>query len=416
MYESLLQIKSPKTRVEMIQTILSSPEHVKAAKEAGLYSHLLHYIQVVSNGGHSSLPGEQGQIENPGRQENLPLPQITSQKRGTSSGSVSSTVALRGGAATMNKKGKEANEKGNEKALNYFAACLRILDLEEEVALSQEALKKAYKKAVVRAHPDKGGSEKEFEAVTRAYGYLGEILMRIHGGRGTSGKVDAPTQLASGRKEDAKGWMHAEPVRLNPDKLDLKSFNDMYEKTRIPDPEESGYGDWLSNETNTPSSTQKFGGKFNRDVFNKAFEGEMKSSDRQKNNGQIANVLQPEEMSLASRMGFGVALGRTGKDDYTVAPNEQGLKYTDLKKAYTEYNTFSQQTSGVEIANRSLSQFTEDRKKAPTPLRDYELEALKAAEDSVKRGEDARRMRVAQEAIQENDYFERMKRLVIRNN
>jgi len=33
--------------------------------------------------------------------------------------------------------------KRNEKALNYFQKCLEVLGLEEEVALTEEALKKA---------------------------------------------------------------------------------------------------------------------------------------------------------------------------------------------------------------------------------------------------------------------------------
>jgi curved DNA-binding protein CbpA len=299
----------------------------------------------------------------------------------------------------------------SEKAMNYFSACLRILGLEEEVALTAEGLKSAYKKSVVRAHPDKGGSEKEFEAVTRAYAYLGEILSRIHGGRSTEGKVEAPTALSSGRTNDAAAWKMVEPVQLNPSKLNLDAFNNMFEKTRIPDPEESGYGDWLKGSESTGSGAKQFSGKFNRDVFHREFENEQKS----KGPSQGQGALVAQELSLASRMGFATELGRSARDDYTVAANERGVAYTDLKKAYTEYNTFSHQTAGIQLSARSMDQVSKERESAPVPLANSEMAALAAAEASMLRREEQRKMTMAQEAVEENSYFERMKRLVIRN-
>ena len=224
MYQNLLAIQSPDTRMQMIQTLLSSPEHMNVARAAGIYGHLLHYVQQVKTGMKVPLlPGEQGQQQKPQGQQGQ---QIVASSR------PANQVTAR-----------QATQSGNEKAMNYFSACLRILGLEEEVALTAETLKSAYKKSVVRAHPDKGGSEKEFEAVTRAYAYLGEILSRIHGGRKKEGKVEAPTTLSAGRGVEADAWKMVEPVQLNPSKLNLDAFNSMFEKTRIPDPEESGYGD-----------------------------------------------------------------------------------------------------------------------------------------------------------------------------
>jgi curved DNA-binding protein CbpA len=276
------------------------------------------------------------------------------------------------------------------------------------VALTADLLKAAYKKAVVRAHPDKGGSEKEFEAVTRAYAYLGEIIRHFNGGRAKEGVVEAPTALQTTRATEADRWKHVEPVALNPNKLDLNAFNTMFEKTRIPDPEESGYGDWLKG-SETIANGPQFGGKFNRDVFNRAFEDEAKSRSR-----GSGNSLMVQEMSLASRMGA-TELGRGAKEDYTVAPHEGRVAFTDLKKAYTEYNTFSHETAGVQMEERSFDQVSKSRKAAPPPLTDHEMEALRVAEAQQARMEEQRKLRMAQQAVAENDYFERMKRLVITN-
>ena len=407
-YQNLLAIQSPDTRMQMIQTLLSSPEHMNFARNAGIYGHLLHYVQQVKTGmkapllpGESSGQGGGGQQQQSLLQQQQPFLQQQKQQLVTTSRPANQVTA------------RQASQAGNEKAMNYFSACLRILGLEEEIALTAETLKSAYKKAVVRAHPDKGGSEKEFEAVTRAYAYLGEIISRIHGGRKKEGKVEAPTTLSAGRGVEADAWKMVEPVQLNPSKLNLDAFNSMFEKTRIPDPEESGYGDWLKGGDDAGgSSAPKFGGKFNRDVFNQAFAEEQRSKGPA---GGRSNAIVAQELSLASRMGFATELGRSGRDDYTVAANERGVAYTDLKKAYTEYNTFSHQTAGVKVDNRSIAQLSKEREKAPAPLANAEMEELQRAEAALLKREEQRRMTMAEEAIAENSYFERMKRLVIRN-
>lgn len=399
MYQNLLAIQSPGQKAQMIQTILSSPEHASSARAAGIYGHLLHYVQVIQAGGAApALPGQRASVSQPLQQ----VQQITN-------GSSHSYQQL-SHSSNQQLRTPQASSSGNEKAMNYFSACLRILGLEEEVALTEETLKSAYKKAVVRAHPDKGGSEKEFEAVTRAFAYLGEILRRIHGGRAKEGKVEAPTALKGGRDVEADKWKMVEPTALNPQKLDMKVFNQIFEQTRIPDPEETGYGDWLKG-GDAESSGPQFSGKFNRDVFNKVFDEDAKKKQR-----GPSNALMVQEMSLASRMGYATELGRGAREDFTVAPHEGKMAFTDLKKAYTEYNTFSHETAGVQIDTRTLDQVQKDRKAAPAPLQDHEMEALRAAEQAVQRGEQQRQLRMAQQAISEQDYFERMKsRLTIRN-
>jgi curved DNA-binding protein CbpA len=399
-YQNILNIQSPGTRAQMIQTLLSSPEHTESARASGVYGHLLHYVQCVKEGrAPPPLPGQGGAGSGPGQGQGTQAQQA----RGNPNSQM--TVHRTDGSTVT------TSQRGNEKAINYFSACLRILGLEEEVALTDAILKAAYKKAALRAHPDKGGSEKEFEAVTKAFAYLGEILTRIRGGRAVDGKVEAPTALASGREEAADKWKIT-PVQLNPSKLNVDAFNSMFEKTRIPDPEESGYGDWLKGADENKSVN--FSGKFNRDVFHKAFEEE--SSQRPMRGG--GNAIIAQELSLARGMGYATELGRTSRDDYTVAAVEtgKGQSFTDLKKAYTEYNTFTHQTANVKVsANRNLDQMATERKSAPAPLADAEMSALRDAEMALARQEELRKRRVAEEAIAENSYFERMKRLVIRN-
>jgi curved DNA-binding protein CbpA len=299
----------------------------------------------------------------------------------------------------------------NEKALNYFQSCLQVLGLEEEVALTDEALKKAYKRAAIRAHPDKGGSEEEFEAVTRAHAYLGEILLRIRGGRKKEGRVDAPDALRDERGREAKAWEMAEPVRLNPKKLDLDAFNKMFEQTRIPDPEDEGYGDWLkSADGEGGAGGAKFSGKFNRDVFNRAFEEEAKAKAR--GSGQELALRQPEALTLAPTSG--VLLGRGGGGDFTAAANAS-MKFTDLRNAFTSENMITTQVADVKVEQRSFDRYSQQYKAAPAPLADHEMAAIAAAEKATAERERRRQVRAAEEDSVASQYFDRMKRLVITN-
>ena len=399
-YRDLLRIQNPTVRTEMIRTLLAGQEYVISARLAGVYSHLLAYIARTQAGERpAALPGEMAMsavVQQ--QQQQQPQPQ----QRGTQIVDFAPpAIQQRPGAQVM--KGRR-----NEKALNYFQVCLEVLGLEEEVALTEESLKKAYKRVALKAHPDKGGNEEDFEAITRAHAYLGEILLRIKGGRKKEGKVEAPDALQDSRTTASKEWEMVEPVRLNPKKLDLNAFNQMFEQTRIPDPEEDGYGDWLKG-ADGPESGPKFGGKFNRDVFNQAFEEEAK---KRRSQGQDLALRQPEALTLAPNAG--VELGRTGGGGFTAAANAN-LKFTDLRNAYTSENMITNQVSDVRVESRSFEQYSSSRKAAPTPLSNAEMAGVAAAEAAAARREEQRRLRAAQEDSLGAQYFERMKRLVITN-
>lgn len=391
-YQNLLNIQSVRTRYEMIQTLLAGQEYVHSFRQAGIYSHMLQYCSKVQRG------------ENPGV---LPYEQSQQQQ--------SYSLTLQPQQNQQNQRqplDRLTKNNSNEKALGYFQICLQVLGLEEEVALTEQELKKAYKRAAMKSHPDKGGSEKAFEGVTRAYAYLSEILKRIQGGRaGPLKEVQAPTLLQTERKKDAEVFKQVEPVRLNPNKLDLSAFNQMFEQTRVPDPDEDGYGDWLKNESGSDKKTQAFSGKFNRDVFNTMFEKEA-TSVRDVRQTNALTVVSPQALMLAPN--YGVELGRDRPTDYTAAANSSvGLKFTDLKSAYTTESTFSGQVADVHVDKRDFNSYQENRKRAPDPLRNEEVEALAAMEKEQEEREKRRQVRAAQEHMVANDYHERMKRLVI---
>ena len=421
-YRDLIRIQNPQTRSDMIRTVLAGQEYTAAARAAGVYAHLLSYVGRVQGGEQPPLlPGEadatatrRGFVPAPAP---LPRPQEMIEY---GVNAIRPIVQQR--PAQIVAKGRR-----NEKAISYFQSCLQVLGLEEEVALTDDALKRAYKRAAVKAHPDKGGSEEEFEAVTRAHAYLGEILRRISG-RGGSGGAAAPSEppsmpygggshpaLQNGGVHDARpsaavlppSLNTIEPVRLNPNKLDLNAFNEMFEKTRIPDPDDDGYGDWLKDNTAT-GEAPKFSGKFNRDVFNAAFEEEARRSRGGAGGPGLADV---EAMTLAPHA---VEIGRGKASSYTAAANAS-LKFTDLRSAYTDDANITSQVANVQVEDRKFATYSAQWKQGPTPLKDGELAAIKAAEQRDAAREEQRRARADQQRSVEEEYFNRMKGLVITN-
>ena len=393
-YKNILHIQSPTTRIQMIETLLAGQEYVATAKKTGLYGAILSYVVSVRRGDPAVLPGEQTS----GHQQQVQV------------------QGHRGNGPAENRVVSRPGDSGaHAKAISFFSQCLQILDLSEEVALDEKRLKDAYKKASIKAHPDKGGSEQAFDNVTRAYAYLGDILRRVRGGRTETVNVseESPARLSAARDQHSDGWKMTEPVKLNPKSLNMETFNKVFEETRLPDPDGDGYGDWLKNaETDGTLGgyKNKFNGKFNRSVFNEAFENEIKTRANQRGlNNQIANR-QPEALVMAPTMG--IELGREKPDDFTGA-NLNGLKYTDLKRAYTSDSTFSHQVSDVRVSNKSFDAAATERKSAPAPLSSEEMDAIVEGERRLAQQQLQRANRMAEEDKRISEHFARMQRYVI---
>jgi len=402
-YKKLLAIQNPQTRLQMIDTLLGDPNVVYSAKVSGVYGSLLQYTGAIRHNNQPPLlPGEVQQQQQP--------PQRATAQRQIMNQHNPVQMQIVQNKPQQDHYQRLAKPKSKDKALSFFTACLKVLGIEEEVALTEEALKKAYKKAAIRVHPDKGGSKDAFDAVTRAYAYLQDILRLVKGRSGSEGAaVPELDTVNKQRNEHSQSWaMPKEPVVLNAKDLNLTAFNKLFEETRIPDPDEDGYGDWLKDNAETKEKRikgKKFSEEFNRDVFNRMFEEEQQSHG----GNQVIRFQHPQELTLATS---GVELGRDRPADYTAAPNAD-VQYTDLRQAYTKENTISEKVKGIRVEARDFNSYQAQRERAPDVYNQSELDALHYHEAQQKAREDTRRFRAAQEQVGAQDYFERMKQRVI---
>lgn len=433
MYSNLLQIRDPYTRVQMIQMCMNGMEYIQSAKRAGVYSYLLHYVSSVQQSGTVPLlPGEHASAATPSVSNPLPLSRPSSSSSTFHSSmslpsvpnnnkppSTSSSFAVQHASAPSS--WKVVAETPVSKATTYFASCLEVLGIQEEIVLDMESLKKSYKRAAIRAHPDKGGTEEQFHAVTHAYTYLAAILKQMKGTtKNTTSPVGPadPAHAVDRRAQDAKQWeFTGEPIHLNPDKLDLSRFNQMFDQLHIPDPGSDGYGDWLKSAGDSisgGSSKPMFKGEFNRDVFNRMFEEETRNGKSSAAGGTSSHALMvhPEEMALTLNPSSGVNYLGHRPDSFTAAPNDK-MQYTDLRGAYSGEASISDKVADVRVGTRNLEQYRASREKAPDPLTDTEMHAIHAFEQRQKQAAQLQERRRAEAAVQQQSYFERMKQQVI---
>lgn len=416
-YKKIIHIKDPSVRLSTLQMLMSGPEYIVSAKTAGIYPQLLQYISLLNAGRNPGpLPLTQVPAQVPAQvqvqqqhtasiqeqqyrqmQQRQPQNQITTYSESTI-GSV--------GASSYNKLYKP---RSTEKALSFFQSCLQILGIEESASLSEDLLKKSYKRAAIKSHPDKGGSEKEFEAVTRAYAYLVEVVKRVSGGSGAgaaAGPIPSMDTVQTQRRETA--YQHEAPQTLDPKNLNMGMFNKVFEETRMPEPDEDGYGDWLKDEAGGAGPKNKFGGKFNRDVFNKVFEEDARSNSKSQ---AIMTYHDPQEIIPVA----GVELGRDRPSDYTAPFNADGLQYTDLKNAYTRENTFSSKVANVQVSDRTYDRVVMERKSAPSAYSDAERALMEQAQRQREVQERQRQVRAAEEGMAAQRYAEQLKRRLLVN-
>lgn len=419
-YANIIQIRDPVKRVQMINTCLASMEYVSSAKRSGVYSYLLNYVAIVNSGGKAPvLPGEQQGLV---QQQTQVVPRAL-QPNFTNNGIGATHPSLINAPSASSYQQsnqiithsdntpswKVITDTPKQKAMTYFASCLEVLGIQEEVALTEESLKSAYKKMALKAHPDKGGSEEYFEAVTRAYAYLTEILKHMRGGkRDFNGRVEAPTSLNVSRDAEAEKWKHNEPVRLNAKNLDMNAFNKLFEQTHIPDPDSDGYGDWLKTADSKANTGPKFSGQFNRDVFNRMFDDEARKNQR----GSNSLIVHPGEMALTLNPTSGVSYVGEKVESYTAATGSK-FQFTDLRGAYTSESTISDKVANVQVGERNLEQYRASREKAPDPFSQTELHSIREFESRQKQQDDMRERRRAEMAVRNQNYFDQMKRMVI---
>ena len=400
-WNNLCGIQNPATKAQMLETLLASPEYRNALKQMGVHSFCLQWLAGYNRGQIYQWPyAAVGQ-----QQRQQPHQQSQQQQQ-----------------RQQNYGNELIEHPAPKKAHDYFTECCDLLSIDETQPLSSELIRAAYKKAAVRAHPDRGGNPELFDAVTRASAYLQKIVDRVSGIRQQAAAVNAhvpQTQAELDNYSQQRAGSVAQlqdrpPVALSPKKLDMSLFNQLFEENKLPDPEkDDGYGDWLktTGQSDTVQENSTLRKKFALDTFNQAFQQESRQTIGGGNGAYYpsAIILQPT---------MGVTLGGEKPADFTAAYGSR-TQFTDLKSAYTSDSTFSQNVASAAASLGSRPSNLKDMERArsgPVTLSADEQRRVRAAEDREKMLEDQRVRRMAQQDEVAGRYHDNLQRRLLVNN
>jgi hypothetical protein len=407
-WNNLCGIQNPATKAQMLETLLASPEYRNALKQMGVHSFCLQWLAGYNRGQVFQWPyapmGQQPPQQGQRQQQQQQRPQQQRQQQ-------------------QNYGNELIEHPAPKKAHDYFTECCDLLAIDETQPLSSELIRAAYKRAAVRAHPDRGGNPELFDAVTRASAYLQKIVDRVSGIRQQAAAISAhvpqtQAELDNYSQQRAGAVSQLQdraPIALSPKKLDMSLFNQLFEENKLPDPEkDDGYGDWLktTGQSDTVQENSSLRKKFALDTFNQTFQQETRQTGGGGGNGAYypsAIILQPT---------MGVTLGGEKPADFTAAYGSR-TQFTDLKSAYTSDSTFSQNVASAAASLGSRPSNLKDMERArsaPVTLSADEQRRVRAAEDREKMLEDQRVRRMAQQDETAGRYHENLQRHLLVNN
>jgi curved DNA-binding protein CbpA len=369
----------------MIETVLSSPDMVYEAKRAGVYGQVLFWISDCRQGRVTRFPYAPSVNRNTIQHEEPRWSMYSTPVQETQV--VVSPVA---------------------KALDYFQESLALLGIDESDGITAERLKAGYRAASLRAHPDKGGSKEAFDEVTRAYKYVEKILLRINPKMTAAEKTRLTTPVTMENAIAGRaGLEDVAPVQLSAKKLDMSTFNKLFEENRLPDPgRDAGYGDWMASTggSDEVSADPRLKGKFNQQTFEAVFR---ERAAAQTAGTAITKKLEPDALMPTT----GTELGGDTRN-FTAAFGAD-TQFVDLKEAYTTGSTRYHEVADVRVSAKSVRSVEEAKRLREAEMARVdpdEASRIAAAAAALEERERQRRLRLAQQDTAAESWADQMRR------
>ena len=226
--------------------------------------------------------------------------------------------------------------------MSYLKQCLTILGITDDFSkIDLKYLKNIFKNKVLESHPDRSGSDDDFDKVMTSYLHLHETYMRMQGGRSSLQNILTPNELYNMRGNELINSIFQESsnqrLALLPQwgkEFDNEEFNKKFEESHVSELGH-GYQDWLkqanSDSENGVVQTETVIGQseITPETFNSVFEKSAKIGKPEVIHNSIICV---ESMSINNSIGTDLIQSEIQEYSATF-PSE--LQYSDL---YTAYN------------------------------------------------------------------------------
>ena len=290
--------------------------------------------------------------------------------------------------------------------MSYLQHSLELLHFRSIEDVTSESLKKAFKKTILTAHPDKGGSEQSFDELLGAYVYLTETLNRLSGGRSALQGVISPEELQGQRANQLINEVFQEldneqmNEQLQMMRLEHDTFHKKFEEQLA---ENKGYLSWFKSTDGADQLMEDAEGIYGihtikRPAFSEAdLHQQFETAVRMGKAEPTSIILHPDEMAYRSGTCLGVALMEEAGGTFTSDPNVNP-EYTDLYSAYTSDNTMYDKLPTFKDVPKSLEDLIKERDAVYTCQKDEDLEAIGNYEKKKMEQEAAHKKRMT-------DYF-----------
>ena len=259
--------------------------------------------------------------------------------------------------------------------------------------VNPEALKRAFKTAVINSHPDKGGSEEDFESILAAYVYLSTTIKRMTGGR-SGFQVHKVFDVRQARDEQYTNELNNlvsevfDHLDSNQNEEFRKEFNDQFEKVHVRE-NERGYEEWLKQNDDVKDDEKHDGLSKDPIDWNRTFESNVKQGKPE----PTTLILHPDQMGFVSGSTRGAAIIPSTGQSFTSDPEERP-EYTDLQAAYTSENTVYDKVQVYEEKQRTFEDILKERDMVYVSELDRDLEAIAAYEKRKQEEETAHKQKI----------------------
>ena len=205
---------------------------------------------------------------------------------------------------------------------NYSQTDLyKLFGIDSQNRLTHDVMKQS-KKIVLKTHPDKSGLEPKYflfftKAYKRIYGIY-EFQNKNHN------KIEDANEYTDTENNILLEQLFTNDKTLKtPDKFN-KWFNEQFDKHKLEDPSEKGYGDWLKSDENV-------------DNMEKISQSQM-AIEIEKKKKQVQSLSEYKGIDTQYASIFGGSALMDYNSNYTSGSvfSEDNLNYTDLKQAYVE--------------------------------------------------------------------------------
>jgi hypothetical protein len=259
--------------------------------------------------------------------------------------------------------------------------------------VNSESLKRAFKTAVINSHPDKGGSEEDFESILAAYVYLSTTIKRMTGGR-SGFQVLNVFDVRQARDDQFTNELNNlvsevfDHLDSNQNEEFRKEFNAQFEKVHVRE-NERGYEEWLKQDDDVKQDDLSTDLSKDPIDWNRTFESNVKQGKPE----PTTLILHPDQMGFVSGSTRGAALIPSTGQSFTSDP-EECPEYTDLQAAYTSENTVYDKVPVYQEKPRTFEDILKERDMVYVSELDRDLEAIAAYEKRKQEEEVAHKQKI----------------------